>query len=558
MDHSMDQIQRVLLAQCESIRTPRACTVAILARYGEWTQLQQLRLRPPASYLNSEDYFRDALVTELLRKCDIDTGVDREQAALDAFWASETQCARTNVRLHRFLPAHLLLEDRDSHVADFISQWRKEVSSIVGPLPEHLTPLFSGGATFADVGKLTTLPDKMSSVPTYYTQTADLLPFFWETSWGEVCADRRAPRVVRGNIFFTVPKDSEKFRGCAKEASIPVTLQLCAGSVLRQRLRRIGIDLKSGQDYHRYLARKASVDGSLATLDMSNASDTLSKVLPELLLPEHWFTLLNSLRARFTRVNKRWVRLEKFSSMGNGFTFELETLVFVTLARVLVRLEGGDPDQVSCYGDDLIVPTEHAKSVLAALQYFGFTPNTKKSFLEGPFRESCGGDFFDGKPVRAHYLERLPDEPHTWIALANGLRRVDPFLKYNKSAWMECLKNIPSAIRSCRGPSELGDLVIHDLEAYHTRRTIKSDCGGWENVEYRAYRPVPLVLNWYHWKPEVVLACTTLGVPSSGVTPRKGVSGYKLGWVSDPRDSRWVPRGAASPPSKACFPRLIT
>jgi hypothetical protein len=561
----MDQIRKVVLAQCEGLSTPRALSVAILARYGEWAQLQQLRLRSPSEYLSADHYKKDALATELLRKCKLDTGNDTEQAAHVTFWASETHCASSNARLSRFLPESMLIESiPEDRVVHFIDEWRKEIRLAVGSLPGYLTPRFSGGSTYADVGKLITIPDKMSSVPTVYQDSQSLLPFFWETSWGRaVCRRREIPEVVRGNIFFTVPKDSDKDRGCCKEASIPVSLQLDVGQWMRRGLLSgFGIDLKHDQDLHRKLAQKASVDGLKATIDMSNASDTVCRVLVKLALVREpmLYSLLDSLRAPMTRIRKDgkdvWVKVEKFSSMGNGFTFELETLLFASMARAVCRVEGGDPFDVNCYGDDLIVPTEHAASVLSALRFFGFVPNEKKSFKEGPFRESCGGDFYDGKPVRAHYLKELPDEPQHWIALANGFRRVDPDFRWLKRAWNECLTNIPSAIRKCRGPESLGDLVIHDAPEYWNSitdlrgRLPQGDdtAEGWESqVHFRTYKPVNTRLDWHHWSDDVVLASTTLGPPSSGVIPRGSIAGYKLAWVLDPTYSRWIPKGASKP-----------
>jgi hypothetical protein len=537
MDH---QVKRVLLALCRQVGTPRSLTVATLCASGEWTQLQELRVRP-SDYLHAEAYFADAVVTEFLRKCELPGDKDRKyKEAVKTFWACETQNARTNARLSRFIHQGPFGAS-DERVISFVNLWRKEIRLLLGRLPNGLTPRFSGGATYADKALAATPPDKMTNRATYYLSTAELLPYFWQSAWGRASTSNN-PRVVRGNVFFTVPKDGTKDRGCCKEASIAVALQLDVGLQIKQRLEAYGVNLRSGQDLHRKLAQQASLDHRSATLDLSNASDTVALNLVRLLLPWDWFQLLNSLRAPATLIGGKWVRLEKFSSMGNGFTFELESVLFLTLARVISNHYGLLPETVSCYGDDLIVPTETALDVMSALRFFGFTPNPRKSFFEGDFRESCGGDFFSGEPVRAHYLEKLPDSPQQWISLANGLRRLPA--KWSHNAWMECLKNIPSQILQCRGPESLGDLVLHDDPKF------------WKPIErlpkqeevpclyYRAWVPVPTVLSWKHWKPSIQYASALLGLPSSGVTPR-GVSGYRLGWVREPGSS-WLPQSMST------------
>ena len=55
------------------------------------------------------------------------------------------------------------------------------------------------------------------------------------------------------------------------------------------------------------------------------------------------------------------------------------------------------------YGDDIIVPVEYVQAVITALEAFGLKVNRDKSFWNGKFRESCGGDFYAGRwitPVR--------------------------------------------------------------------------------------------------------------------------------------------------------------
>lgn len=542
----MHQVQKVVALLAEQLSTPRSLAVKLLFENGEIAQLQELRAEP-SGYSTAEDYHRDVIITDFLRKLCLPGDAERRrQAAIDGFLACEKRNWSTNRRLYRFIDNHSLTV-HDLPVQQFITAWRKEVAGCLLALPNTLTPQFSGGSTVSDRGWYTTIPDKITACPTFYPESRGLLSLWWETAWGRACAQPSSdrahvhPRVVRSNRFFTVPKDGKTDRGCCMEASLSLSYQLAVGKLIRSRLRdAYGIDLQHAQVYHRKLAQKASIDGSLATIDLSNASNMLARALPELVLPNQWYQLVDSLRAPNVDIDGRIQRLEMFSSMGNGFTFELETLLFLTLARTVAKMSGFEylVDHISVFGDDIVVPTEICHDVLAALTYFGFEPNKRKTFVTGLFRESCGGDYFNGEPVRAHYLKSLPDEPQHWISLANGLWRLPQ--KWVSRARMECLKNIPSAVRSCQGPEALGDTVIHGPPEYWTTKSLRPSGEFEPVVHYRAYTPMHDPLPWQHWWPEVILASALAGVGEDGPVPRNAVSGYRVTWVPAPGNS-WLP-----------------
>lgn len=537
----MDKIQKFLTKFYRGVGTSRGKRLAGYAERGEWARLQAESISSVTCYQNSYAYFRDALVVDVARKLLLPGDADRRRAAaVSTFWASEAQCAQTNVRLDRFLRLQGPFEPSDERVIHFISGWRKILKKRLGTAPKgyELTPRFSGGSTLSDAGKLITIPDKMSSTPTVYASSFDVAydackstPF--ERMWEVACANR----------FFTVPKDSSKDRGCCVEASINVALQLDVGRILKRRYHEAyGVDLRHAQSLHRRLARDASAGlRDLITVDLSNASDTISRKLIELVLPSDWFALLNSLRAARTTIDKQVVYLEKFSSMGNGFTFELETWLFRSL------LEALGASEAYVYGDDIITTSSLQRDLMGALAFFGFTPNKKKTFCEGPFRESCGGDFFDGKPVRAHFLKEIPDEPQKWLSLANGLRRVDPDLHLLSAAWWFCVDQLPSDWRNF-GPSDLGDGLLHVPDAMHHARmrdlspkSLKRlGVGSTPVLCFRAKVPVSRRYSLgEYWKPEVAMKAGALGVPSD-VTTRGDVIGYKTAYlpawgVNDPQ-----------------------
>lgn len=550
----MQQAIELVLSYMEGLQCPRAVSVAILVRYEEWDQITSLEA-VPSSYVDADSYWRAAAATDLLRKVrGLPTSVDPESEALKKFWASEHQCARSNDRLSPYLFGNLF-PDADERVLAVLACARKKIESWIGTRPPAgFNGRFGPGATYSNPSGVCLVPDKLSSEPTFTPASWHYLIDWTSTWWATACAEAgRSPVQVRGNIYFSVPKTARTERACGKEPSLNGFYQLGLGRVLRQRLKSIGFDLDDGQSVHQRMARSASLTGDFATLDLSSASDTICSNLVKLLLPQKWFQALNDLRSPFTRVNGRWVRLEKFSSMGNGYTFELETLIFAALAAVVYKNDSALPGKnLFVYGDDIIVPTEAGLDVKAILEFCGFSLNSRKSFLSGEFRESCGGDFFRGEAVRPFLLEELPNEPQHYISWANGLRRTAEQrgvrLSTNPSllrAWLRILDSLPRHIRGLRGPSELGDLLIHDDESRWQYRW--RECRRYFGV----YRPVTTKrVAWKGWGVDTQFATALYRAGSGepvpggidtlkGVTqersrwlvPRDAVTGYKVGRV---------------------------
>lgn len=547
-------VEKALYALCKETASPVSDDVVKHVRNGAWSDLVSMTVNP-RNYTDPHAYKKDAAVVGLLRKTEgIPTGIDKRAAAVVNFWKGEHSCLRTNLRLERFLHS-FDLNDQDEQVLIHIRGIRKIIGDILGPLPAYVEGKFGPGATYGDRGSLTTIPDKMSSHP---SMTAGVNPFlyFWnETLWATACrASARIPFMVLGNRFTTVPKDSLKDRGICIEPSLNLFYQLAFGNLIRRRLKRAGIDLRKAQEIHRRVACDASITGLFATLDLSNASDTVALALVKLLLPTAWFECLEALRSERTQLDGKWVKLEKFSSMGNGYTFELETLLFLAISLYASRQTNANAkvgEDVHVYGDDIIVATEAAPNVIALLRFFGFDLNEAKSFVTGPFRESCGGDYFFGQAVRPYHIKELPYEPQHYIAIANGIRRLgnhdaesNDLSSWYLRAWFCILDAIPSTIRRCRGPEGLGDIVIHDREinwSIRTRWSIRYiQC-------YRIHRTTRVA--WDHFRPEVVLASACYGIgdgrkkftpkgeeqivyDAGGVIPRNPIVSYKTGWVT--------------------------
>lgn len=531
-------LRDIALTMMEALDCPRSLTVAILVRYSEWDQIA-LQATDPLHYDSADSYARSVQASDFLRKVeDLPTSIDREANAIRKWEEAEAQCYQTNERLAFFVESPLRRTDGPS-IENVILEARRLIRSWLGKLPSWLEPRFGPGATISDKSDVSLIPFKLSSKPTA-THDANFLVSLWrETAWGRIALDRGHGdfEFVRGNRFFLVPKDGKTRRACAKGPSINVSYQLAVGKCFRTRLKSIGIDLDDGQETHRREACSASIDGRKASIDLTSASDTEAKALVRLLFPPDWFDLLNWLREPFTQLphkGNKWKLLEKFSAMGNGFTFELETMTFLALCCAVSGLPPG-VNGVLVYGDDILVPTEKANDVISCLKFFGFTPNLEKTYLEGPFRESCGGDFWLGQAVRPYQLKSSPKEPHEWIALANGIARALKTCKISsRRPWFKVLDQIPKMAR-LYGPTGLGDLVIHTENESWWSATTKHSIRKIRVWAPAVYRKVHV----WGFHPMVLWASALYGTLWSDhkdqekryLVPRDGVLGYLPKWV---------------------------
>jgi hypothetical protein len=219
-----------------------------------------------------------------------------------------------------------------------------------------------------------------------------------------------------------VPKTAKIHRAIPIEPLLNGFIQTGCDQYLKEKLLlRAGIDI-TDQSRNQGLAYQGSLPGwfnPLATIDLSAASDSIAIETARDLLPPAWFDFLNSIRSPCFSVDGVEKRYEKFSSMGNGFCFPLETLLFASLAYSANAVTG---DTIfSVYGDDIIVRQSAAALVIEYLKYYGFKTNNEKTFLFGPFRESCGADFFEGVSVRPYSLDFIPINSRDIMKISNGL-----------------------------------------------------------------------------------------------------------------------------------------
>lgn len=451
----------VALRYMQALNCPRALTVAIMLRYGEYSQLAELKATP-YDYADSWSYSRAVAATDFLRKnADLPSGRDKRSEAIKQFKLSEQTNCSTNARLWKFANGGYL-SPADFPLAQFLGQVKEKVSGWLGGLPRRLditSP--SSGAVVELKGMQVNLLHKLTSQPAI---TAEALPFisYWnESLWGRSYAAavyRSSPRVVRGDTFFTVPKDSVIDRGCGKGPGLNVAFQLCMGKVLRKRLKAVGIDLVTGQERHGFLAKRASLNGESATVDLRNASNLQATQFVKCCLPDDWFEVLDSLRSHYILIQGVWHKYEMFAPMGNGFTFELETMLFLALACTVcdvLDIPYSIGSEVSVYGDDIFLPVKAVPLFRRVLAFCGLEVNEKKTFSTGPFRESCGSDFWDGAYVRPITCTATPSSPLEWLVLHNQLFEAEARLGLDFShARQKCVNSVPKADRVF-GPPEV-------------------------------------------------------------------------------------------------------
>lgn len=218
----------------------------------------------------------------------------------------------------------------------------------------------------------------------------------------------------------SVRKNAGTDRVISMEAFWTMVAQLSYAADLRSVLRqKVGVDLDSRADLHRSLIRLAQK----ATIDFSNASNSNWIVVLRELLPKAMYDKLMSLRtptvyADTTEYAKHYAHLNMLAPMGCGFTFEVMTIVLLALSRAF------DPGS-TVFGDDVIIDRGVATDFTTLATLCGWKINETKSFIEGNFRESCGG-FYDLKKDQyiISYDFHEVEDMHSLCTTGNKLRHL--------------------------------------------------------------------------------------------------------------------------------------
>jgi len=420
-----------------------------------------------AVHATAEEAFSAYQLTSLIKKYPYPAAElkhQARQAATDKFHASENRCRKYNLKFHR---RNIGRWDPDADVHKRMSDWIAYIIGFQPDLPAIYQECgFGPGASLGVHGQNTNLARKLLSKR--WSCTASALPYavsalaqdqhVWELLNPDVnrpvCFDfplfakavGDKVRLVHNNNIVFVPKTTLVDRTIAVEPLLNGYVQKGVDQFMRRRLKRIGLDL-SDQTVNQERARQGSIPGQLdpfVTIDLSAASDSISIEVVKRLLPPEWFELLNALRAKKYELDGVEHTYEKFVSMGNGFCFPLETLIFASACHV------SSPGDFVVYGDDIIVRQSKAVEVLRILRRLGFRHNPDKTFLQGPFRESCGADWFAGREIRPLTLDYALDSFESIAKFHNMSLRKPLWASYFAKVRKYLIDEVPPSVRLCR------------------------------------------------------------------------------------------------------------
>ena len=466
-----------------ALQSPLSEKVYGLSRKGKFMELVSLSV-DPSTYTDASSFRVDYLATELMSKFDsFDLGIDRVQAALSKFLLTEEQCRSTNKRLSLSYESGLYTPYSPE---SFMWTAREKIAALLGPFDwdkasDHFA--FGPGASTSVRRARGDAYFKYGVVRPHTTKANSLLSLAAvksSPSWFNYLLGNKDSKaflnlpieqqieelfeIVPGNKVTTVPKNAKIDRVIAIEPDLNMYIQKGIGNLIRSRLKRVLVDLDD-QTKNQQLALEASITGSHATIDLSSASDTVSLKLVELLLPHDWFEAIKQSRSeRGVMPDGSLIHYQKVSSMGNGFTFELESLIFWALCSSVISNLKPASRRLAVYGDDLLVPVEICHTVLWLLSYWGFTPNAKKTFVKGPFRESCGKHYFLGTDVTPFYIKRDVESSDRLISCANSIRNwcvtdfgLDPLLK---TCYLTVVNLLPKSLQRPTIPRSFGDIAL--------------------------------------------------------------------------------------------------
>lgn len=494
---SFKQLVETSLPLFEKANTPASLALWLMLKHGEYEQYLRYEC-DPLSYTDHVKFRRDWQCAKVFSKSEIYPKViNTRQVAVREFIKCEMDCRSLNRRIFKD-GFRSLFSDAEWPV---IYEATRKISHILkgAPTLEELDCHFGPGQNIGLDDERKTIVDKLNADRTItqgclrkLRENPSLHPM-----WDAIFAgqpDEYPPlpvcplySVVPGSRLTFVPKNAKTDRPICVEPLMNGFMQTGVGSLIKSRLKKSGCDL-TRQARNQRKAWQGSLTNDIATVDLSSASDTIAYSVVLEMLPYEWFDLLDSLRSPCFTYEGTAYPFEKFSSMGNAYTFELESLIFLAVTRAVVESQKGDIRSVSVYGDDITCPSSCYPLLKTLLGKLGFRVSESKSFIHGPFRESCGKDYFLGNNVRPIYLKSVPS-PQSLMVWLNGIHRAagpgleDPVLR----SWYFALRSLlPKPFQALKGPDGYGDGHLITCKPVKVRRNVD----GWEGQSFYTLQAV--------------------------------------------------------------------
>lgn len=423
----------------------------------DFHQLALLTELSPQQYSDASSYYRAAQLSAFFNKNlnEADPAQQKlcDDRAFQKFLKSERRVRRYN-QIHRLY--RVTGKERDHEIRESV---RGIIREVLGRLPDvrelaaHAD--FGPGASIGANGNFTSFCHKLAAKKWTVGPfaEAETMLLCWEIpqlrefllslaqeptllpgpdgTWGVICHN---PSIFRWawaglvkwcqyNKLSFVPKKFNISRVIASEPLLSGLLQKAYGDWIAGRLLKcLNIDLGL-QEVNSEMAREGSLDDvdGYVTIDLADASGSIGFELTRTHFPEDWFLALDRARSHSWSVDgKTSTPYESFVSMGNGFCFPLQTLLFAAVCVACARAKGEKPDY-RVYGDDIIVRKSVGALVIRVLRRMGFRTNSEKTYIDGPFRESCGKDWWLGQDVRPVYVRGPFDDVISLHALHNQL-----------------------------------------------------------------------------------------------------------------------------------------
>lgn len=297
-----------------------------------------------------------------------------------------------------------------------------------------------------------------------YKYYREQVPSIWKSAEITRSLQYGSPVQVHASRLTFAKKSAVISRVINTEASLEMMFQKGISTCIEGLLRKFfNINLSIQPTINRLLAKLGSIDGSNATIDLKSSSDLVRYQFVKWLFPPQAFSTLDSVRSKVIELPEEYgggeVQINMMSTMGNGYTFSLQTLIFATLLQAVYESEGlptniHEYPHYSVFGDDIIC-TKHAyNKVIGMLKFCGLVVNEDKSFNTGAFRESCGQDFFKGRDIRGIYLRKLDKDAHVY-SLFNRLTRWSIKHGIDTTEVLRCLYGLPK--RNLKVPFDVGD-----------------------------------------------------------------------------------------------------